>query len=256
MLKWCSYCQQFMGEVPEYEDLAISHGICPKCHPRALLFTESDFKHAEFLKDVHRQLLIAGRNGDLERAAEIIDNAAKANCRLVDVLIGIIAPMLYQIGEDWKAGILSVEGEHQFTSFCERTFDLVASKVKAGKPTDLVRSNEAEILLMNAPGNEHTLAIRILALWLVSKGKRAQIADAHLSLDELTTLVKATKPKVLLISMALAEQSKGVMAITERIAELPKPIRPRIIVGGYAVKLGLVPSIPGADLMADISVLT
>ena len=199
---------------------------------------------------------IAGRNGDLRRAEEIIDNAAKANCRLVDALIGIISPMLYQIGEDWKSGILSVEGEHQFTSFCERTFDLVASKVQAGKPTDLVRSNESEFLLMNAPGNEHTLAIRILALWLVSKGKRAQIADAHLRLDELTTLVKTTKPKVLLISMALAEQSKGVMAIAERIAELPKPIRPRIIVGGYAVKLGLVPSIPGTDLMVDISTLT
>jgi len=44
--------------------------------------------------------------------------------------------------------------------------------------------------------------------------------------------------------------------ITERIAELPKSTRPKVIVGGYAVKLGLVPAIPGADLMADISSLS
>ena len=106
---------------------------------------------------------------------------------------------------------------------------------------------------MNAPGNEHTLAIRILALWLVSKGTLAQIADAHLNLDELVKLVGTTHPKMLLISMALAEQSRGVISIAERIAELPKSIRPKIIVGGYAVKLGLVPPIPGADLMSGSS---
>jgi hypothetical protein len=41
----------------------------------------------------------------------------------------------------------------------------------------------------------------------------------------------------------------------ERVAALPGPIRPKIIVGGYAVKLGLVPEIPGAELVADINTL-
>jgi hypothetical protein len=36
---------------------------------------------------------------------------------------------------------------------------------------------------------------------------------------------------------------------------LPRALCPKIIAGGYAVKLGLVPRISGVDLMADISSL-
>ena len=256
MLKWCSYCQQFLGEVPDYEDLSITHGMCTGCHPKVLDFAESDFARSDLLKGVQRKLFDAGRRNDLKAAEKIVEDAVKANIRPVDILIGIIAPMLYQIGEDWKKGILSVEAEHQFTAFCERTFDLIAPKVTGDMPANLTRSNGTDVLLMNAPGNEHTLAIRILALWLVSKGMRVQIADAHRKLDQLVTLVSSTRPKMLLISMALAEQRRDVNAITQRIAELPKSIRPKVIVGGYAVKLGLVPPISGAELVADISAVS
>jgi methanogenic corrinoid protein MtbC1 len=256
MLKWCSYCQQFLGEVPDYEDLSITHGMCTGCHPKVLDFTESDFTRAKLLKGVQRKLFDAGRRNDLKAAEKIVEDAVRANIRPVDILIGIIAPLLYQIGEDWKKGILSVEEEHRFTAFCEKTFDLIAPKITGDMSANLTRSNETDVLLMNAPGNEHTLAIRILALWLVSKGMQAQIADAHLDLDQLVTLVRSARPKMLLISMALAAQRRDVIAIAERMAELPKSIRPKVIVGGYAVKLGLVPPIPGADLMADISSLS
>jgi len=71
----------------------------------------------------------------------------------------------------------------------------------------------------------------------------------------LTTQLIRTQPKLILVSIALAEQCMGVTAIAERVAELPSSIRPRVIVGGNAVKLGLVSVIPGADLMGDISSL-
>jgi hypothetical protein len=55
--------------------------------------------------------------------------------------------------------------------------------------------------------------------------------------------------------MALPEQADGVVGIVDRIAALPQALRPRVIVGGYAVKQGLVSEIPGAELLADISQL-
>jgi methanogenic corrinoid protein MtbC1 len=79
--------------------------------------------------------------------------------------------------------------------------------------------------------------------------------DVPPTLEDLTTQVIRTQPRLILVSMALAEQSIGVTTIVERIAELSSSVRPRIIVGGYAVKLGLVSAIPGADLMGDISSL-
>jgi methanogenic corrinoid protein MtbC1 len=255
MLKWCSYCQHFLGEIPEYEKLTITHGICPACEPKALEFTESDIKLAESLREIQHQLYDAGRRNDLRAAEHIIENAARANIRGVDVLIGIIAPMLYQVGVDWERGILSVAQEHRFTAYCDELFKLVESKVKYLMPACATQTKEPEVLLMNAPGNNHTLAIRILTLWLWNKGLRGRMIDVPATLEELTTLVIRTQPKLILVSMALAEQCLGVTTVAERIAELPASIRPKVIVGGYAVKVGLVSAIPGADLMGDISLL-
>ena len=256
MLKWCSYCQQFLGEVPDYEDLAITHGICRGCRPKVHHFTVSEFARARLLKGIQRKLFDAGRRDDLKASQKIIADAIKAKIRPFDILIGMIAPMLYQIGEDWKKGILSVEAEHRFTAFCENALALIAPKVAADMLADGTPSNATDVLLMNAPGNEHTLALRIIDLWLVSRGMRTRIADAHLTPDQLIALVALTHPAMLMISMALAEQRAHVVAIAERIADLPQSIRPKLIVGGYAVKLGLVAAIPGADFMTDISALS
>jgi methanogenic corrinoid protein MtbC1 len=255
MLKWCSYCQQFLGEIPDYENLTITHGVCAACAANALDFTESDFKLAESLRHIQHQLYDAGRHNDLEGTEHIIDNAARANIRAVDILIGIIAPMLYQVGEDWKRGILSVAEEHRFTSYCDEMFKRVASRAKALMPVGATEAREPEVLLVNAPGNKHTLAIRILTLWLWNRGLPARMIDVPPILEDLTAQVIRTQPRLILVSMALAEQCMGVTAIAERIADLPSSIRPRVIVGGYAVKLGLVSAIPGADLMSDISSL-
>jgi hypothetical protein len=108
---------------------------------------------------------------------------------------------------------------------------------------------------MNAEGNRHTLAIRILALWLMNKSIRTRLVHPTPPLDDLMAVISDTRPTALLVSMALPEHRATVLKIAERVAALQGPIRPKIIVGGYAVKLGLVPEIPGAELVADINTL-
>jgi methanogenic corrinoid protein MtbC1 len=255
MLKWCSYCQRFLGETPDYHNLSVTHGICAACAPAAHSFTESDFELAESLRDIQQQLREAGGRSDLAAAERTIERAARANVRAVDVLIGIIAPTLYQVGEDWSRGIVSVAEEHRFTSYCEQLFDRVASGVRDVAPGGAQDAQPSEVLLVNAPGNQHMLAIRILTLWLRNRGVSARVIDQPHSLEEWAAIMIRNRPQSVLISMALAEQSADVAAIVRRIAQLPATIRPKVIVGGYAVKLGLVSAIPGAELMADISSL-
>jgi MFS family permease len=80
----------------------------------ALVFgwiTDRHGRRLVVLKGIQRKSWNAGHRNDLNVAASIIANdAAKAGVRSLDVLIGIIAPLLYRIGEDWKRGTLSVEG--------------------------------------------------------------------------------------------------------------------------------------------------
>ncbi len=184
-----------------------------------------------------------------------MESAHSNNLRQVDILIGVVAPMLYQIGEDWKRGVVTVEDEHRFTAFCEKMFELVRVIVAAAQPPAKMQDGQLEILLINAPGNTHTLGGRILGLWLASKGIKARAIASPLDMETLVALISGTKPKFLLISVALAEQVNGVEAIVQRIETLPSRNRPKIIIGGHAVKMGLVKAIPGAELLADISTL-
>jgi methanogenic corrinoid protein MtbC1 len=255
MLIWCSYCQQFLGEAPPYDQFTVTHGVCSACESGALELTESDLVHVLTLRGIQEQLAEAGRYGDLGAAEKIIEDAGRANVAGADVLIGVIAPMLYQIGEDWRCDIVTVAQEHRFTAFCERVYKLVAAKVAGGMAASPRQAAHGAVLLMNAPGNCHTLAIRILALWLARQGVAARVVDGSPDIGGLIALISRIQPAVVLVSIALAEQADGIIAIAARIAALPERTRPKVVVGGYAVKLGLVSAIPGASLMADISSL-
>jgi hypothetical protein len=95
VLKWCAYCQQFMREVPDYDDFAITHGLCPECRARGFPFSaEGGLGHAVFLREIFRELFDAGRHDDLESGRRVVEKALSAACRPVDILIGMIAPML------------------------------------------------------------------------------------------------------------------------------------------------------------------
>jgi len=254
MLKWCSYCQQFQGESAPFEDFGITHVLCRKCelaYPD--VFAADVVRHSEFLRGVFVSLFEAGQRDDFDSARQLVEEAIAANWRPIDVLIGVVAPLLYKIGEGWRSGAITVDQEHEFTAFSERIIDLIDDKMHRGKSSIPIR--EPAYFLMNAPGNTHKLAIRILALWLESQCICAPIIIEHTDLEALAKKIVETAPRALLISMALPEQFDGVAAISALVGQLPSGLRPRVLVGGYAIKSGLVTSVPGADLIADISLL-
>jgi hypothetical protein len=108
---------------------------------------------------------------------------------------------------------------------------------------------------MSAPGNQHRLGVRVLTLWLASHGVRAWVADPAEGLDALVELVRHVNARLLLLSVALAEQRPAVVAVARAISSIPENLRPKIIVGGNAVKMGLIEPVEGTELMSDISQL-
>ena len=255
MLKWCSYCQQFQGETSPYEDFAITHGLCLACesvHPD--VFAVDVVRQSDLLRRVFNSLYDAGRRNDLRAAQRLVEDAVAANCRPVDILVGVLAPLLYKIGEQWRSGDITVAHEHEFTAFSERVIDLIERTMpRDGSPRP---AGTPRFFLMNAPGNAHTLAIRILALWLEGRGICVPVIVDHLDLDGLARSIVEAAPRALLISMALADQFDSVAAISARVGALPDGLRPKILVGGYAVKSGMVRFMPGAELVTDISLLS
>ncbi|WP_271603754.1 MULTISPECIES: cobalamin B12-binding domain-containing protein [unclassified Bradyrhizobium] len=254
MLKWCSYCQQFQGETSPYEDCSVTYGLCRRCesdHPD--IFASEVVRHSEFLRRVYDSLYDAGRRNDIPSARQLVKEAMAANFRPVDILLGILTPLLYKIGEQWRSGTVTVADEHEFTVFSERVIELIEASMQRGRTRR--RAGVPRYFLMNAPGNTHTLAIRILALWLESRGICTPAVVNHLDLQDLPQHILKAAPKALLISMALPQQLDGVAAISALVGDLPAGARPKVMVGGYAIKSGLVRFVPGADVVTDINSL-
>lgn len=253
MLNWCAYCQQFLGERPPYDDLRVTHSLCAACAARPESFTDGAIAHAQVLSELYGRLWEAGQRADVAAAVQAVEAAAAHRVRSVDVLVGIMAPMLYEIGAQWERAVISVADEHRFTAFCEELFRVVAERVAPTLAELQTRGSRDEVVLLNAAGNQHTLAVRILALWLAHQGVRTWTLDTDATTEESLALVERVHPTLVLVSMSLAEQRAGVAAVAAAIAALPDAWRPRVIVGGYAVKMGLVEAIPGAELLGDIS---
>jgi hypothetical protein len=77
---------------------------------------------------------------------------------------------------------------------------------------------------MNAPGNRHDLAVRMLSMWLTDRGAKVRIFEDDVHQDRLMRNIATERPKYLLISMALTEQRDRVAAIAKTVQALPRDI--------------------------------
>jgi methanogenic corrinoid protein MtbC1 len=252
MLKWCAYCQEFQCEVPPFEDCNHTHGICQSCRLKGAQSDLGAIEHAHLLRAILDLLMAAGRSNDVLAADGIVMTALKAQMRPVDILLGLVTPSLYSIGEQWKRGAISVADEHRHTSFCEEVFRVVRDNMAATRPSNS-SGRPIDILLMTAPGNVHTLGIQMLTLWLSSIGRRSLVLDPASTLQDLMTVIQDARPRFLLISVALAEQWTSVIQIAEAISKITFGVKPQIFVGGYAVKFELVQPHPQLTLLSDIT---
>jgi methanogenic corrinoid protein MtbC1 len=211
VLSWCAYCQQFQGELPPFESMVITHGMCAECAGKDFEGAPHLLEHAHELRGIQRKLKLASGRANHGEVANVVTEAAAAGVRPVDIMMGLIAPLLCATGKDWEAATLTVSEEHRFTAFCEDTFAIVEAHVRAEMPDAFADEDgpHADIVLINAPGNHQTLGIRVLALWLISRGRRARIISRQPDLAQLVERVVAATPQIVAISVACPTSATG-----------------------------------------------
>jgi hypothetical protein len=251
MLRWCAYCQEFQGEIAPYNIFTTTHGLCPACSARGMDQLDSELGNSHRLREIQGVLYEAGKTGDMAAASRIVRSALAAGLRPVDILVGLITPLLYLIGIEWENSLITVADEHRFTSFCERVFELVVLEVKASSAPGPGIQHPI-VFLTNARGNDHSLGIRILSLWLQSKGIETRLFHPPPVPETLFQLALQTRPQAILVSLALEWQKEYLYSLARMIELLPRP-RPTLIAGGYAIKQNLIPPIPGALLLETMT---
>lgn len=235
MLKWCAYCQHYLGEKPPYESFEMTHSICGKCRTSE---RHKDSVHiiqiqpiAEFYNEI-RDKAVDGRDIDIE---EVIAESRRLGISSGDMAIGILQPVLNEMGKLFIEGKVTVLKEHAFTQKVERMItDLFALTPAMKNCQDLPPA----VVLTCVDGNYHWLGLRLLELNLLEIGIPTRAFIPSLPRDEVIQAAVDLRPLVL--GLSVFDQGQCTEALMIREGILKKTVgsfAPKIAVGGNGVKL-------------------
>lgn len=236
MIAWCAYCQRFQGERAPFDSFELTHGMCPECARRGVLLDPAAVRAARPVAEFFADLRRAARAGADLAAGDLLDRAGALGVGAADLLVGMVQPALCEIGELWARGEATVAIEHRFSTLVEALVAAVRERTPAPAPPEPGR---VEFLLVDVEGNHHTLGIRILEVLLRAAGRSVTAVAPGLPAREVVALVRALRPAVVGVSVALLPQMRAVRELAAEIAAADLPSPPRLVVGGQPIKAGL-----------------
>jgi DNA-binding transcriptional MerR regulator len=187
---------------------------------------------AEAATDADVEELIALlRDHQLDRCRHLILGRLAADQPL-DVVEQLLGPMIVRVGNEWFEGRLEVFQEHAITSLLDSALATVTAEYRtSGRP----------ILLAPAPGDRHTLGLRLLELVLTGAGARClRLLDA-LPATQMAAAARAYDAAVVGLGVGICRQPRLIRQSLELlVGEVPAGTR--VWVGGRGVsRLGPLP---------------
>lgn len=139
------------------------------------------------------ELLGALLRPDLERAAAVLSEA-HAQFPVEEVVLGVMAPTLVEIGTLWARGEITVAHEHQASAYLRgRLMGLLdlAGRAEFGP----------RVLAACAPGERHEIGLLILVLLLRRRGVQAEYLGADLPLADLAAYARQRPADAVLLAL-------------------------------------------------------
>ncbi|MCD1261023.1 MerR family transcriptional regulator [Paenibacillus athensensis] len=146
----------------------------------------------ELIEQLYRSLI--GLNGDQSNAR--IDLAFSLY-HFEDVFHHILAPVLYRIGEQWEAGLVTVAQEH-FAS------QLVQQRMQQLLRSLPVRPSQPKALAFCPEGEHHQLGLMLFSLFLRSRGLEVIYVGPDTPYDGLIQLIEAKNVRFVVVSLSHA----------------------------------------------------
>ncbi|MCB1325361.1 MAG: B12-binding domain-containing protein [Spirochaetales bacterium] len=253
MISWCSYCQKYIGEKEPLEVYGMSHGICVDCIARGAFTDPAVPGRIRPIREFYQRLYQVGRYGRPADAPAILAEGRGMGLDPLDLLVGIVQPLQYEMGRAWERNEISVQQEHMFTATMQELVETVAVYYDSGK--ELRESQHPRFLLVDpVPGGQpgHSLGLRVVEAFLLARGTACRVVSPGIPVEELLPFVESCKPAFLGISITLPDTTGYARQVEHRLAHLNGPI-PGLILGGYALRTGMaVADIPGVTVCRNL----
>lgn len=171
--------------------------------------------------------------GDFQKCMKIAEDILNMENGQEILYMGIIQPVMYQIGLLWEADKISTAEEHLATSIVSR----IMAGLYAKLPTQTYDKGKG--VVTSAPNEFHELGGRILADTLESAGWDIYFLGANTPVNDLHRLLEKINPNFLAISVAMPYNIDKLAAIISTIKVTPKLNHIKILVGGLAFNTDL-----------------
>ncbi|MGA3122757.1 MAG: cobalamin-dependent protein [Polyangiaceae bacterium] len=228
MIRWCSYCQAFLGDHPPHDDPSLSHGICPSCADQ---FARGDelVDMTWRVRDLMNRIFACASRADASAIPALIEEARAGGLSPASMLVGFIQPALYRAGQAWQEGCMSVVEEHRFTLWCERFFAQLPACRPAATPLDL--------LILLAPSNTHSLGARFAAELLEARGISTRVVVPEIPVADAVKEIERLRPAVVGLSCALAScLPEADAVVTELRARIEPSWKGTFVLAGLALR--------------------
>jgi methanogenic corrinoid protein MtbC1 len=232
MIHWCAYCQKHLGEIAPYDRFEISHGICKTCLEGKVLLDREALDRIRPVAAYYQKIADAYKRS--ESPSELLEEGLQLGLDPWDLLVGILQPALRSMGERWAQAAATVAEEHQLTAACAEILALM--KARQPEVKAMQESASPEVLLVNAEGNSHALGLQMVEFYLAAHSVPVMALQQGLPAQEVLQIVASARPRTVGISCALPAQLASVCRTAEAIAALPEEYRPRVFVGGFALR--------------------
>jgi len=232
MIRWCAFCQRYQGEIEPFDDYSMTHGICERCSARKAFLHEEPSN----LGAIRRFFLRVAQSATAPAvsAFELVREGNALGLDPVDLLLGIVQPVLRQIGDRWERGEATVAEEHRVTALCSTLIKLLMET--DARVAMLRRRKSPTVLLVAAAHNYHTLGLQILAAFLLKNRISVLTVYPCLPPRDIVKLAQSVQPRIVAVSAAMPDHIQSAVEIDERLAAVRSSERPLVVVGGLALR--------------------
>ncbi len=181
-----------------------------------------------------------------EAAATMMMGSLLTIYSVEQVCTELITPTLWQVGQLWASGQITVTIEH----FASNFFRALLTNLFYVTP---VPREGPLTLACCAPGEPHELAALMLALFLRRQYTRVAYLGQSIEISGLLHTIRKLSPALVCISVTMPEYLPALTRLATQVQQLPAP-RPILSFGGqvFAHYAHVIPQIPGIHLNGDL----
>jgi methanogenic corrinoid protein MtbC1 len=164
--------------------------------------------------------------GEYRECLRLADGIVTSPETLVTFYLQVIQPCLYQVGNLWQRGLISVAQEHLASAMVNRVMALAYARVEPMNPL------KGKAVVTAAPNNFHEIGARMLADCLSLDGWEVDYLGANIPQSDLLGFLAGSPPFLVAISVALPCNLMETEEIARGIKSHPYLKDTRIMVGG------------------------